>query len=102
MKTNGITQEFIGRLSNTSIDQPQTAFVREISEATLIRNFQGNLLNSKLEYNNCMIPELSNYVTHDRQTNNKFKLDQRQNRHRVERRADETGNKRPKTDSDSH
>ena len=40
------------------IKSHKTAFLREIHEAILIRNFTGTLLNSKKEYVQCLIPRL--------------------------------------------
>ena len=36
----------------------RSAFIRMVNEAVLIRNFKGLLLNSKLEYNQCLIPAM--------------------------------------------
>ena len=36
----------------------KSAFIRMVNEAVLIRNFKGLLLNSKLKYNQCLIPAI--------------------------------------------
>ena len=36
-----------------------TAFTRELHEVVLIKNFKGHLLNSKLQWGNCLVPELT-------------------------------------------
>ena len=58
MKTNGITQEFIRRLSNTSIDQPQT-IIDGILEEYVDTLFMSGY--NKVQISKCLIAAINGY-----------------------------------------
>ena len=59
-----------GAFGNVIDSIHKTAFSIEIQEVICQRNFEGKLLNSKLEFNACHIPELTTNLNRDQiQTN---------------------------------